>query len=181
MTRQKKITGKAEEVEYIPPLETLLSFLYLPHKVYRTIYINIAERRLSSKPLIQSEESLAYLAQQTGIEPALMAEKIKNMVRMKWVELEQVGERDVNQIFVLSPIWRYKPGIDQGKFAIALQEYKAAIVQDKEHQMNTQEIYALMNSVCSHTEEKIDSALCLLARWEECKTCSHSPKRNKKS
>ena len=171
--KQKNITEKAEEEEYQTPLETLLSFLRLPHKIYRDIYIYIIERRLSSKPLIQSEESIAYLAQQTGVEPVLMSEKIKNMVRMKLVELEQVGTRDVNQIFVLSPIWRYKAGIDKIKFAIAIREYKENIKEDKACQMSTQEIYDLMNSVCLHTHEKIDEVLCEMARWPECEMCSH--------
>ena len=170
--KQKNITEKAEEEEYQTPLETLLSFLRHPNKIYRDIYIYVIERRLSSNPLIQSEESIAYLAQQTGIEPALMSEKIKNMVRMKWIELEQVGTRDVNQIFVLSPIWRYKPGIDKIKFAIALQAYKVAIVEDKEYQMNTEEIYALMRSVCPHTHELKERDLCGLCRFEECKGCN---------
>ena len=170
--KQKKITEKAEEEGYITPLETLLSFLRLPHKIYRDIYISIIERRLSSNPLIQSEESIAYLAQRTGVEPGLMFEKIKNMVNMKWILLEQVGKRDVNQIFVLSPIWRYKPGIDKVKFAISLQAYKVDIVEDKEYQMNTVEIYELMNSVCPHTREKIDPDLCDVGRFEECGRCN---------
>ena len=172
MTKQKKIAESVKEEEYKTPLDVLLSFLRLPHKIYRAIYIYVIERRLSSKPLIQSEESIAYLAQQTGIEPALMAEKIKNMVRMKWLELEQVGHRDVNQIFVISPIWRYKPGIDKVKFAIALRDYKVSIVEDKEHQMNTEEIYALMRSVCPHTHELKERDLCNLGRFKECKTCN---------
>ena len=171
MTKQKKITGKVEEAEYQTPLETLLSFLRLPHKIYRSIYLYVIERRLSSNPLIQSEESIALIAQQTGIEPSLMSEKIKNMVRMKWIELEQVGHRDVNQIFVLSPIWHFKPGIDKAKFAISLQDYRGAIKKVKEQQMSTGEIYNLMNSFCAHTHEKIDETLCEIARWPECETC----------
>ena len=178
--KQKKIMEKGEEEEYQTPIQHLMSFLHLPNKIYRDIYIYIIERRLSPNPLIQSEESIAYLAQQTRIEPALMSEKIKNMVRMKWVELEQVGQRDVNQIFVLSPIWRYKSGIDKTKFAVALQAYKAAIVEDKEHQMNTKEIYELMNSVCLHTHEKIDQDLCDLGRFKECDSCSNCKKKGGK-
>ena len=179
MTKQKRITGKVQEEEvYQTPLEILLSYLQLPHKIYRDIYISIIERRLSSKPLIQSEESIAYLAQQVGIEPALLSEKIQAMVRMKWIELEQVGKRDVNQIFVLSPIWRYKAGIDKIKFAIAIREYKENIKEDNACQMSTQEIYALMNSVCAHTQKKRDESLCEMARWVECETCTYRGKKD---
>ena len=172
--KQKKIIEKVKEEEgYQTPLELLLSYLRLPHKIYRDIYIYVIERRLSSKPLIQSEESIAYLAQQVGIEPALMSEKIKAMVRMKWIELEQVGKREVNQIFVLSPIWHYKEGIDKIKFAIAIREYKENIKEEKECQMNMREIYDLMNSVCPHTEKNIDIELCRMGRFRECKTCIH--------
>ena len=174
MVKQKKITEKAEEEEmYQTPLETLLSFLHLPHKIYRAIYISILERRLSSKPLVQNAGTNAFLAQRAGIEPVLIAEKIRSMVNMKWIELEEVGKRQSNQIFVLSPVWRYKPGIDKDKFALALRDYRAAIVEDTEHQMSTEEIYSLMNSVCSHTGTKVDPALCEMGRWQECKTCSH--------
>ena len=176
--KQKKITGNAEEEEYQTPLETLLSFLHLPHKIYRDIYIDIIERRLSSKPLIQSEESIAYLAQQVGIEHALMSEKIKAMVRIDWIELEQVGKRDVNQIFVLSPTWHYKVGIDKIKFAIAIREYKENLKEDKDCQMSTQEIYALMNSVCAHTQKKRDEELCEMAKWVECETCIYGGKKD---
>jgi hypothetical protein len=171
---QKKLT---EPETYETPLERLLSFLRVPHKIYRSIYIAVIERRLST-PLLQNDANMAFLAREVGIEPALMLEKIRSMVRMKWIELEEVGKRHSNQIFVISPIWRYKPGIDKAKFAIALQEYRAAIVKDKEHQMNTQEIYDLMNSVCQHTEEKIDSELCKMARFPECQTCSHRRRDN---
>ena len=168
---QKKITEKAKEEEFLTPIETLLSFLHLPHKIYRDIYISVIERRLSTKPLMQSEESIAFLAQRVGVEPGLMAEKIRSMVRMKWIEHEQVGRRDVNQLFVLSPVWRYKPGMDKNKFAIALQQYRIGITEDTAHQMNTKEIYELMNSVCPHTGEKIDKDVCKSLRWDECKTC----------
>lgn len=171
MTKQKKITAKAKEEEYLTPLETLLSFLQLPHKIYRDIYIIVIEYRLSI-PLLQNDASIAFLAREVGVEPALMAEKIRSMVRMKWLEFEEVGKRQSNQIFVISPIWRYKSDIDKAKFAIALQEYKVAIVEDKEYCMNTEEIYTLMSSVCPHTEEKRDSALCALKRWKECITCT---------
>ena len=178
MTKQKKIAESTKEEEYLTPLEILLSFLRLPHKIYRNIYIYIIERRLSSNPLIQNEASIAFLAREVGVEPTLMSEKIRSMVRMKWIELEEVGKRQSNQIFVISPIWRYKPNIDKTKFAIALQEYKATIVEDKEHQMSTEEIYELMNSVCLHTGEKIDRDLCKLARWSECRMCSHNAKED---
>lgn len=171
MTKQKKL---AEAEEYNTPLQTLLAFLRVPHKLYRDIYLYIAERRLSRSPLVQNEDSIAYLARLFGIEPALMSEKIKNMIRMKWIELEQVGKRDTNQTFVLSPIWRYQPGIDKAKFAIALQEYRAGIKEDTTHQMNTLEIYDLMNSVCVHTGQKVDKTLCVLHRWAECTACSHN-------
>ena len=167
---QKKITEKVKEEEFLTPIETLLSFLQLPHKIYRPIYIAVIEHRLSI-PLLQNDANMAFLAREVGIEPALMLEKIRSMVRMKWIEHEEVGKRQTNQIFVISPIWRYKSGIDKAKFAIALQEYKAAIVQDKQYQMNTEEIYELMNSVCPHTGEKIDKDVCKSLRWEECKTC----------
>ena len=176
MTKQKKL---AEAEEYVTPFERLLSYLYLPHKIYRDIYLYIVERRLSPQPLIQNEESIAYLARIFGIVPALMAEKIKNMIRMKWIELEQVGNRDVNQIFVLSPVWRYQPGIDKDKFAIALQSYRAGIKDDTTHQMNTLEIYDLMNSVCPHTEQKVDKNLCILHRWTECEACLHNTGESK--
>lgn len=176
MIKQKKLS---EAEEYETPLDTLLSFLRVPYKIYRSIYISIIERDLSSKPLIQSEVSIAYLAEEANIEPALMTEKIKNMVKMKWIEFKQVGDRDTNQIFVISPIWRYKPGIDKAKFAIALQQYKAGIVEDKECQMSTEEIYELMSSVCPHTETKVDPALCELARWSECKTCTYNSQEGK--
>jgi hypothetical protein len=174
MTKQKKL---AEAEEYDTPLDTLLSFLRVPHKIYRSIYISIIERRLSSKPLLQNDATIAFLARKVGVEPDLMAEKIRSMVRMKWIEFKQVGERDTNQIFVISPIWRYKPGIDKAKFAVALQQYKAGIVEDKECQMSTEEIYELMNSVCLHTETRVDPALCQMARWQECKICSHRDKK----
>jgi hypothetical protein len=169
---QKKITEKMKEEEFLTPIETLLSFLDLPHKLYRPIYIAVIEHRLSI-PLLQNDANMARLAREVGIEPALMLEKIRSMVRMKWIEHEEVGKRQTNQIFVISPIWRYKSGIDKAKFAIALQEYKAAIIQDKQYQMNTEEIYDLMYSVCPHTKTNIEYALCKLSRWEECKTCSH--------
>ena len=169
MTKQKKF---ASEEEYQTPLEVLLSFLRVPHKIYRSIYVSIIERRLSSKPLLQNDASIAFLARQVGVEPDLMGEKIRSMVNMKWLSLEEVGNRDVNQIFVLSPIWRYKSGIDKNKFAIALQTYKAAIVEDKEDQMSTKDIYTLMASVCPHTETEVDTALCEMARWDECKICT---------
>ena len=179
MTKQKRITEKVQEEEsYQTPLEILLSYLQLPHKIYSDIYVSIIERRLSSKPLIQSEEAIAYLAQQVGIEHALMSEKIKAMVRMDWIELEQIGKRDVNKLFVLSPIWRYKVGIDKIKFAIAIREYKENIKEDKDCQMSTREIYALMNSVCAHTQKKRDEELCAMARWVECETCMHRGKKD---
>jgi len=103
-----------------------------------------------------------------------MSEKIKAMVRMKWIELEQVGNRDTNQLYVLSPVWRYRQGIDKVKFAIALQEYRANIKEDIAYQMSTRMIYHLMNSVCSHTKQKRDKTLCALHRWAECKTCVHN-------
>ena len=175
--KQKNITEKVEEEEYQTPIETLLSFLRLPHKIYRDIYIYIIERRLSSAPLIQNDASIALLAREIGMEPALMAEKIRSMVRMKWIEFEEVGKRQSNQIFVISPIWRYTSDIDKAKFAIALQEYKVAIVEDKEYQMNTKEIYALMRSVCPHTHGLKERDLCDLGPFEECKRCN---KRNEK-
>lgn len=178
MKKQKKI---AEQEEYQTPLEVLLSFLRMPHKIYRDIYIIVIERRLSAKPLLHNEESIAFLAQQVAVEPALMAEKVRNMARMKWIEFEQVGDRDTNQIFVISPIWHYKPGMDEAKFAIALLTYKATITELKGHQMKTREIYALMNSICVHTKEKIDGDLCKLARFQECQTCSHNLKKDKKA
>lgn len=170
MKKQKKI---AEQEEYQTPLEVLLTFLWMPHKIYRDIYIIVIERRLSTKPLLQNEESIAFLAQQVAVEPALMAEKVRNMARMKWIEFEQVGDRDTNQIFVISPIWHYKPSINEDKFAIALLTYRATVTEQKEHQMKTKEIYALMNSICVHTGEKRDSELCKMARWPECETCVH--------
>jgi len=173
MTEQKKITEKTEEKKHQTPLEVLLSCVDIPHKIYRSIYLIVIEHRLTT-PLIQDDASIAFLAREVGIEPALMAEKIRSMVRMKWIEFEQVGNRDTNQIFVISPIWHYKPGIDKAKFAIALQNYKTTLKEDKEHQMNTKQIYELMNSVCPHTKEKIDSELCKLGRrWTECQTCAH--------
>lgn len=175
MAKQKKI---AEQEVYKTPLEVLLSFLRMPHKIYREIYVIVVERRLSIKPLLHNEESIAFLAQQVGVEPALMAEKIRNMARMKWIEFEQVGDRDTNQIFVISPIWHYKPGINEDKFAVALLTYRATSVEQKDHQMKTREIYALMNSVCPHTEEKIDSELCIMARFKECQTCTHRGDNN---
>ena len=175
MTKQKKI---AEQEVYKTPLEVLLSFLRMPHKIYREIYIFVIERRLSTKPLLQNEESIAFLAQQVGVEPALMAEKIRNMARMKWIEFEQVGDRDTNQIFVISPIWHYKPSIDEDKFAVALLLYRATVTEQKEHRMKTKEIYVLMNSICPHTEEKIDEDLCKLGRWTECQMCSHREGRD---
>ena len=171
MTKQKKL---AEAEEYETPLQVLLSYLKVPHKIYRAIYISIIERRLSAQPLVQNGTSISYLAQRVGIEPDLMAEKIKNLVRLKWLELEEIGRRDVNQIFVLSPVWRYKEGIDEIKFAVALLEYRASIKIDMTQQMSTKEVYALMNSVCKHTKQAIDGTLCELSRWEECKTCLHS-------
>ena len=176
MRKQKKITEKAEVEEeegYQTPLETLLSFLHLPHKIYRDIYVSILERRLSSKPLVQNAGTNAFLAQCAGIEPTLIAEKIRSMVNMKWIEMEEVGKRQSNQIFILSPVWRYKSGIDEGKFALALRDYRAAIVEDTEHKMSTEEIYTLMNSVCPHTSTKVDPTLCEMGRWDKCKTCSH--------
>lgn len=175
MTKQKKL---AKSEEYKTPLETLLSFLSLPYKIYRDIYIYITERRLSPTPLIQSDTSIAFLAREMGIEPALMSEKIRNMVRMKWIQYEQVGNRDTNQIFVLSPIWHFKPGIDEAQFAIAMRTYKMEIVEDKERQMSTTEVYELMNSICPHTSEKIDSELCEIRLWPECKTCTHKGRDN---
>lgn len=177
MTRQKKISTKTEE--YQTPLQVLLSFLRLPHKIYRDIYIYIAERRLSSRPLIQCEESIAFLANQAGVEPSLMAEKVRNMALMKWIEFEQVGNRDVNQIFVLSPVWRYKPGMDKIKFAVALQEYQAATVEDIELKMNTEEIYDLMLSVCPHTLSEREGELCKLGRFPECTACAMREKMSK--
>lgn len=168
MPKQKKI---AEQDVYKTPLEVLLTFLLLPLKIYREIYIIIIERRLSHRPLTMPS-AIAYLARRAGIEPELMSEKVKNMVNMKWLKIEHIGG-NVNPVLVLSPIWRYKEGIDKAKFAIALREYKANIKEDETHQMTTEEIYTLMNSVCPHTEEKIDSDLCKLGRWEECQTCSH--------
>ena len=170
--KQKNITEKEKEEEYQTPLDVLMTFLRFPNKIYRAIYIHIVERRLSSKPLLQNEEAIAYLAQQVGIEPALMSEKIRSMIRMKWIELEQVGNRDVNQIFVLSPVWHYKPGIDKAKFAISLQDYRGTIKDIKEHQMSTEEIYTLMMSICPHTREIIDGELCMCMRWPECETCT---------
>ena len=181
MNKQKKITEKAEEEEvYQTPLQALLSYLYLPHKIYRSIYLYVIERRLSSNPLIQSEESIALIARQVGVEPALMAEKIKNMTRMKWLCLEEAGRRDTNQIFVLSPIWRFTPGMNETKFAVALREYKAGITTDIEYQRSTEEIYALMNSVCKHTKEAVDESLCESDRWEECRTCVHGKNRQER-
>lgn len=174
MVKQKKL---ATEEVYQTPLEVLLSFLRVPHKIYRSIYISIIERRLSSKPLLQNDATIAFLARQVGVEPDLMGEKIRSMVNMKWIELEQVGKRDVNQIFVLSPIWRFKPGMNKDKFAIALQTYKAAIVEDIEHQMSTTEVYKLMNTICPHTQTKIDDELCEMGMWEECKICKHYQKK----
>ena len=169
MKKQKKLEP---EEEYQTPLQVLLSFLSLPHKIYRDIYISIIERRLSQTPLIHCGASTGFLARQQGIEPDLMSEKIQNMVRMKWIHFEQVGDRDSNQVFVISPVWRYKHGIDKDKFALALRDYKGEIKEDIEHQMSTKEIYGLMNSVCSHTETKRDTELCKLARWPECGTCN---------
>jgi hypothetical protein len=171
MTNQKKISDKVEE--YQTPLQVLLSFLSLPHKIYRDIYISIIERRLSSTPLVHCAASTGFLARQQGIEPDLMSEKIQNMVRMKWIHFEQVGDRDSNQIFVISPVWRYKEDIDKAAFGIALQQYQGEIKEDKEHQMNTQEVYALMNSICAHTKELVDSELCKLGRFKECKLCTY--------
>jgi hypothetical protein len=170
MKKQKKL--QTEEEEYQTPLQILLSFLSLPHKIYRDIYISIIERRLSATPLIHCDASTGFLARQQGIEPALMSEKIQNMVRMKWIHFEQVGDRDSNQVFVISPIWRYKHGIDKDAFAITLREYKGEIKEDTEHQMTTEEIYELMNGICLHTLTKRDPDLCKMARWVECKTCN---------
>jgi len=182
MTKQKKIAEpETKEEEYKTPLQKLLSFLMLPHKIYRDIYISVVERRLSSRPLVQNEESIAYLAQQVGIEPALMSEKIKAMVRMKWIELEQVGDRDTNQLYVLSPVWRYRRGIDKVKFAIALQEYRVDIKKDMTHQMSTRQIYHLMHSVCLHTGQKRDKTLCALHRWTECEICVHNKEERKEN
>lgn len=169
---QKKITEKKEEKEYQTPLEVLLSRLDVPHKIYKDIYLIVMEYRLTT-PLLQDDTSIAFLAREVGIEPTLMAEKIRSMVRMKWIEFEQVGNRDTNQIFVISPIWHYKTGVDKAMFAIALQQYKADIKKDKAYQMNTNQIFELMNSICPHTKEKIDNELCKLGRWVECQTCSH--------
>jgi hypothetical protein len=149
MKKQKKL---AEAEEYNTPLEVLLSFLRIPNKTYRSIYISILERRLSAKPLIQNE--------------------IRSIVKMGWVELEQVGNKDANQIFVLSPIWRYKEGIDEGAFAIALRKYHLDTKEDKEQKKNTKEIFKLMNGICLHTLTKRDPEICELGRWPECKTCN---------
>lgn len=169
MTKQKTLEP---EEEYQTPLEVLLSFLRIPNKTYRSIYISILERRLSTKPLIQNEISIAYLANQAGIEPDRMGEKIRSIVKMGWVELEQVGNKDANQIFVLSPIWRYKEGIDEGAFAIALRKYHLDTKEDKEQKKNTKEIFKLMNGICLHTLTKRDTEICELGRWPECETCN---------
>ena len=175
MKKQKKLEP---EEEYQTPLQVLLSFLSLPHKIYRDIYVSIVERRLSATPLIHCDASIAFLARQREIEPDLMSEKIQNMVRMKWLHFEQVGDRDSNQIFVIAPIWRYKHGIDEDAFAIALRKYKAETKEDIEHQMSTEEIYELMNGICIHTMTKRDPDLCELARWPECKECTYGGHNN---
>ena len=169
MTKQKKLP---EAEEYDTPLEILLSFLRVPNKTYRSIYVSILERRLSAKPLIQNEISIAYLANQAGIEPDRMGEKIRSIVKMGWVELEQVGNKDANQIFVLSPIWRYKQGIDEDDFAIALRKYHLDTKEDKEQKKSTKEIFTLMNGVCPHTLTRVNSEVCEMGMWEKCKTCS---------
>ena len=169
MKKQKKLET---EEEYQTPLQVLLSFLSLPHKIYKYIYISVIERRLSKTPLIYCDASIGFLARQQGIEPDLMSDKIQNMVRMKWVHFEQVGDRDSNQVFVIAPVWRYKAGIDEDAFALALRKYKAEEKEDIEHRMSTEEIYELMNSICLHTLTKRDPEICELGRWPECETCN---------
>jgi hypothetical protein len=46
MKKQKKLET---EEEYQTPLQVLLSFLSLPHKIHRSIYNSIMERRLSRR------------------------------------------------------------------------------------------------------------------------------------
>jgi hypothetical protein len=166
---QQKIAKEPEE--YQTPLERLLSFLRVPHKTYRDIYLAIVERYLSGKPYVIGFNETPYpaIAHRCNIEPALAKEKVTNLETMKWIRIISVD----NANRVLEPVWRTKKGINQLRFAEALHSYRADIRKDEAEQTSTEEIYELMNSVCLHTHKAKDIELCSMHRWKECEECPH--------
>ena len=163
-----------DEETYLTPLERVLEFLQTPQKkANKEIYIIVIERRLSPHPLTMSD--IPYIARSIGLELPLVSEKVRNMIKMKWLKITHVGGI-VNPVLVLEPIWRYKQSIDEAQFAVALAEYHLNKEKDKELQVDIEQIYMLMNSVCPYTKTTKEEALCELARWPECKECRWSKK-----
>ncbi len=156
---------------YQTPLEYLLTFLRVPDKKYREVYLTIVERYMSGKPYVIGFAANPYpgIAYKCHIEPDLAKEKVANLEMMKWMRIISVD----NTNRVLKPIWRTKKGINELKFAEALYSYYADIQRDEMEQTSTEEIYRLMNTICVHTHKQRDEEVCSLGRWGECKRCKY--------
>jgi hypothetical protein len=175
--KQKKIDN--DDNGYETPLEHLISFLYVPKKTYQIVYIAIVEKYLSGRPYTIgfNDDPYPAIAHKVNIEPGLAREKVVNLETMKWIRLQKVENTAIR---VLEPIWRHKKEKSETEFALALQKYRDDIKEDEAHQMSTEEIYTLMNSICPRTHEKRDEILCEVSRWVECKRCKYSKKSGTK-
>lgn len=162
---QRKIAAERKQ-ESKTPLDRIVEMLELPKKTYRDVYLALVERFLLHFPYNVNLEAWKQIGQRVGIEPTLAKQKVIDMEAAGYVEWKN---------WCLYPIFHVNG--DHDEVVVALRELQAELEKERTAALSSEDMYALLNSMCPHTKRQRDNELCSLGRWEECERCKYAKTR----
>lgn len=138
----------------------ITELLELPKKTHRDVYLAIVERFLLRFPYNVNMDAFKQIGQRIGIGSDLAKQKV--------IDLEAAGYIEWNN-WSLYPIFRINGNREEA--VIALRERQGELEKEHTASMSSNEMYALLDTVCPHTRKQRDTELCSMHRWIECKNC----------
>jgi hypothetical protein len=100
-----------------------------------------------------------------GLESNTVKEKVISLDGANYIYLES---------WTILPRFKLKEGATEEQLTKAMKKYQQDMSAEQQVIVNPDVLWRSMNELCPHTHEKRDPALCQLARWAQCETCSHS-------
>lgn len=166
MPKQKKIAEQKEETQ---PLDAILELLRLPTKARLDVYLEILKRWLVNRPLNINMFAYEILSTTCGLERGTVKEKVISLDGANYINIDW---------WTLLPRFKLKDNVTEDMLAIAMKKYQQDVITEQRVVVDPDALWRNMNGLCLHTGERIDSDLCVLARWKECQTCTHKGRDN---
>lgn len=160
MTKQRTIANEKEKTK--EPLDCIIEMLELPKKTHKDVYLALIERFLLRFPYNVNLEAFKQIGQRVGIESDLAKQKV--------IDLEAAGYVEWRN-WCLFPIFHINGNRDE--VVIALREYQTELEKKRTAALSSEDMCALMNSICQHTKKARDPELCEMHRWDDCLLCRH--------